>query len=88
MNVFEHLLERHERLRHARILSSVPRQSPSTAVGVDGFLPPEDAAKVMGVSLQELALLVEQGRLEAEDVGMSELWVRPAVVSVLGVRQA
>jgi hypothetical protein len=40
----------------------------------------------MGVSLEELAFLVGQGKLEAEDVGMSELWVRPAVVSVLRVR--
>jgi hypothetical protein len=39
----------------------------------------------MGVTLPELAWLVDRGLLEADDVGERELWVRPAVVSVLGV---
>jgi signal transduction histidine kinase len=48
-------------------------------------LPPRDAAEVMGVTLPELAWLVDRGLLEADDVGERELWVRPAVVSVLDV---
>jgi hypothetical protein len=35
VGIFEHMLERHEWLRHARILSSLPRRSaPETSFGV------------------------------------------------------
>ena len=88
MGLFERLLEAHEQRRHERILTSVPRHSPpDVSVGIEGFLPPRVAAEVMGVSLEELRLLVEHGRLEAQDVSEHELWVRSAVVSVLGVRE-
>ena len=87
MSIFDGLLRRHERERHARLLSSGQRQARSQSVGIDGYLPPEEAAKVQGVPVEVLLSFVDRGYLEARDVGWGIVYVRPAVVSVLGVRE-
>ncbi len=48
----------------------------------EGFLPPDQAAEVMGVPLPELRDLVGRGVLEVFVDGC-DLYVRPAIVSVL-----
>ncbi len=52
---------------------------------LDGYLPAHEAADEMGVTEAELAIMVRTGKLEARDDGV-QLFVRPALVSVLGVR--
>ena len=84
MGVFERLLEQHETERHSGILARVAswRGDPiGEHIGVDGFLPPHEAAETMGVEHAELLELVQTGRLEWRDVGDGEVWVRPAIVT-------
>ena len=86
MGLFEHVLRRHEQRRHADVFSRLPwpRRDP-VSQGVDGFLPPAEAAAEMGVDVDELADMVRGGLLEWREVGR-EVWVRPAVVSTVKVR--
>jgi hypothetical protein len=90
VGLFERLLARHERERHWRALAALP--SPHTNwpwpdSNDEGFLSPKDAAAAMGVSELDLARNVRRGLLEYRLSGDSVL-VRPAVVSVLAVRDA
>ena len=87
MSIFDGLLRKHQAERHARLLGSGQLLARSQSVGIDGFLPPKEAAKAMGVSVDELLSLVDRGHLEARDVGWGFVHVRPAVVSVLAVRE-
>jgi hypothetical protein len=50
----------------------------------DGFLPLAGAAQTLGLSEAETLEMCRHGLLEAEERGGS-LYVRPAIVSVLGV---
>lgn len=86
MGLFGHLLEGHERERHWSILTDVLRsRRPRHDDGRDGFLPLDQAADVMGVTVAELVEMVGRDWLDAREIG-GQPWVRPAVVSVLGVR--
>ena len=84
-------LRRNEDDRHAAILGGT-LDVPPYPVGfraedvlgrseAEGFLPLADAARVMGISEEEVAELVRLGLLEAEPPNL----VRPALVAVLSV---
>ena len=52
---------------------------PFESDGLEGFLPPADAAREMGLSLEELQPLIGV-ELEARHLGL-DVYVRPAIVS-------
>lgn len=90
-------LNRQTRVRHARILfaGTPPRIDPMPpgyradefCHGTrDGFLPLSEAAKQMGMTEAEVLDLAAQGVLETREAGLY-LHVRPALVSILAVRQ-
>lgn len=85
----EALLERLEHERHASIaalhthpLRTLPRMPAGYRADSDedGFMPWKRAARVMGLSEQELLELVARGFLDSREPGL----VRPAIVTVLG----
>jgi hypothetical protein len=87
VGLFDALIERHERERHASILSSLPpRRRGDRADRWDGFLPVARAAAVMGVSEVEVVEMAGRGLLEQRDVD-GKVFIRPAVVTVLGVSE-
>ena len=52
---------------------------PFESDGLEGFMPPADAAREMGLSLEELQPLIGV-ELEARHLG-PDIYVRPAIVS-------
>lgn len=85
--MFDSLMRRHEAERQFSLMAGAPRRrSRGTRVGIDGFLPPADAAAEMGVSVEELVDMVRGGLLEYLEGGGGTVYMRPAVVSRLGVR--
>ena len=88
MGLFEGKLEQHETERHVGILGTLMRlrKGPSSlAHGDDGFLPPHQAAEAMNVGEAELVDMVHGGLLEWREV-RGEVYVRPAVARLLGVK--
>lgn len=94
---FETLHRRHEDERHQRIIERLPSRGdpfPSRnppgwrAEDIlghgDGFLPLAEAAKTLGLSEAETLDVCARGLVEGDDRG-GFLYVRPAIVSVLGV---
>lgn len=90
MRLFERVLRHHEQVRHAELLRSSPPRHPEELRDPDdhdGFLPVRKAAAVMSVSEDALLEMVGRGQLE-EKMVWGEPFVRPAVVSVLGVKDS
>lgn len=86
--LFERILRRHEQGRQAAILGEAAADrwpSPFRGDRYGGFLPPSEAAKAMAMDVLEVARLARSGMLEWREVG-GEVWIRPAAVSVLAVR--
>ncbi len=99
-SAFESLLAQQAQERHARILERAPGSTPRLPTQIEpepelepdyrlairGFLPYWEASKAMRVDQDELIERVRAGRLEAFlDGGL--LYVRPALVSIVAVRQ-
>ena len=88
---FERALEEQAAEREARIRSSLPARATSSDVfemygDRRGFLPLKYAAEFMDLSEAEVVDLVNRGGLEWYDAGLGFPYVRPAIVTVLGVR--
>lgn len=89
MGLFEGLLRLHEAERHGAIgavIAGVRRGRRDRFIDSDGFLPLRQAATVMGLKESETVELAGQDMLEWRLRG-ERLYVRPAVVSVLRVRE-
>lgn len=82
MSPFEHMLEQMAEGRLRDILRRLPRRSRQRVDRNDGFMSPEKAAAVMGVSVAEVRELAGRGYLE---IDFEKKLIRPAIVSTLGV---
>jgi hypothetical protein len=89
MGVFEQVLNDHAHKRHVDILGWLLRlkneRRPQEPDPDEGFLSPPKAAEAMNVTVAELVDMVRGGLLEWREVGR-EVYVRPAVVSLVKVR--
>lgn len=81
--MLESILDDLAQWRHADIWRRLPLRSRPRPDPREGFLSPEKAAAVMGVSLAEVHEMAARGQLEVDS---ERRLIRPAVVSVLGVR--
>jgi hypothetical protein len=89
--LFESLLSHYERERHTQIVADAHDAARSARPGIrrpsiDGFVLAEDAARTMGIDIEQLVVLVNRGTLEHFE-RWGEVWVRPAVVTTLAVRR-
>jgi hypothetical protein len=87
---FGTLLRQHEAERHGRIIETgaFPPAPPGFRYedvldlpSASGFLPLEQAAEGMSMTVDEVVEMVRHGLLEADTYGM----VRPAIVTLMGV---
>ena len=86
--LFERLLEQHEHMRHRSLLSGGRERTPPPRPDpYEGFMPPAKAAAEMDVTVEELVDMARGGILEWREFG-GEVYVRPAVVTRLAVREA
>lgn len=83
MGLFESILDDMAQWRRWEIWSRPDRPRRPHRDPLDGFLPYAKAAAVMGVSESEAVELGLRGMLE---IDLERALIRPAVVSVLGVR--
>lgn len=80
MGLFQDILLEAEQARQWDIIRSLPSPRPASVERFDGFMVPDDAAQVMGISLERLELLARQGVLEWR-VFDGDVLVRPAVIA-------
>jgi hypothetical protein len=85
MSLFEGIAARTDAVRRFMILADAPRRRPRRPDPYDGFVPPREAAAVMGIDEDAVLLMVRQGALEGYR-SSRELLVRPAIVNTLGIR--
>lgn len=86
MAIFDHLLRLHEQDRHRGVLSSLPVSFRRRDYDGDGFVTLDRAAAEMKLRESEILALARRGALEHRREG-DTLLVRPAIVSVLGIRR-
>lgn len=87
MGLFESALDELDEWTHRDIFRRLPRRSrPRQGDPHDGFLTPDRAAAVMGVSEADVHALAGRGMLDSTRIG-GRLLIRPAVLSVLAVRE-
>lgn len=82
MGLFESMLEELAEWTHRDIFRRLPRPSRPSHDWNDGFMGPEKAAVVMGVSVAEVHEMAGRGLLE---IDFEKRLIRPAIVSTLGV---
>jgi hypothetical protein len=94
MGLFDNLLLDHEHERHGGILADLAERrqrrrtlAASQAADDDGYMPPKDAATVMQMTEQQVVELAAAGFLEYRPGGRATVLIRPAVVSILAVRE-
>jgi hypothetical protein len=94
MGLFDNLLRDYEHDRHGGILADLAERrqrrrtiAASQAADDDGYMPPADAATVMQMTEQQVVELAAAGFLEYRP-GRRAVLIRPAVVSILAVREA
>jgi hypothetical protein len=91
VGLFERLLREHEDERHAGILAGLAelalwRRPGSDTESIDGYRPPKRSAERMSLTEAETIEMARVGLLEWAEVG-GEVWIRPAAVSVLAIRE-
>jgi len=82
VSLFESMLDEFAEWRHADIWRRLPRPSRPHHDPLDGFLPFEKAAAVMGVTVSEA---IDMGMRGALEIDIDRKLIRPAIVSTLGV---
>lgn len=82
MSLFESMLEELAEWRRRDIFRRLPRRSRPSHDPDDGFVSPDKAAAVMGVSVAEIMEMAGRGYVE---IDFEKGLIRPAVVSTIGV---